>query len=522
MNPATALQKLLSTAVKRAAWALAVALGTATVSHAQAIYGVGAASGATTGSIFNRIYSVNPTSGAATDLGCTLPFSTAAMGVASLDGNLYFIERTVVNPRIASVNPNTCVISAPVATTLPAGQIRATACPDGRFYSMASTAQFYEINPATGATLRTLNWVGLPLGGSGDFACTSDGTMYIIAQDGSANYNLYRASREFFQTVPNLSNVSVTNLGDVGLAGEPNGLSEGPLGLPGCAASPNPCLLASTGTTNQTWRLNVLTAGATNGGATTAVLTDLSRSFPVDLSFSKTVTPTTVLQGGTLSYTLLASNPGPGVVREFTVQDTFPTGIASATWAGTVVNPGDSTIVATSCGTNPTGSGNINNTVSLSLNASLRYDVTATLSNTFSGTLTNVGRATITSVATDPTPGNNTQTVTSTVTPAANLSITKTNSVSTLVAGSTTTYTVTVNNSGPANATNTVVTDPATSGLSCTNVTCSVASGAAVCPVPPALTIANLQGSGVPIATFPANSSLNFLVTCSVTATGVP
>lgn len=108
------------------------------------------------------------------------------------------------------------------------------------------------------------------------------------------------------------------------------------------------------------------------------------------------------------------------------------------------------------------------------------------------------------------------------ITTTADLNITKNNGVSTLVAGSTTSYVVTVSNAGPGNAHDTIVTDPATSGLSCTNVTCSVASGAAVCPVPPALTIANLQGSGVPIATFPANSSLNFLVTCSVTATGVP
>ncbi|WP_439113833.1 hypothetical protein [Hydrogenophaga sp.] len=108
------------------------------------------------------------------------------------------------------------------------------------------------------------------------------------------------------------------------------------------------------------------------------------------------------------------------------------------------------------------------------------------------------------------------------ITTNANLSITKTNGVNTLVAGSTTTYTVTVSNAGPGNAHNSTLTDPVTTGLSCTSVTCGVASGGAVCPVPPALSMVNLQGSGVPITTFPANSSLNFLVTCNVTATGVP
>lgn len=486
--------------------------------QAQAIYGVGAASGTT----YNRIYTVNPTSGAATDLGCTLLYSTAAMGVASLDGNIYYIEQTVANPRIVSINPQTCASGTAVATTLPTSVIRATSCPDGRFYAMSNTAAFFEIDPTTGATIRTLNWTGLPAGGSGDFACTSDGNMYILAQDGTLNYNLYRATSASFQTVASGSNVPVTDLGDLGLAGAPNGLAEGPLGLPGCAASPNPCLVASTGATSQTWRVSSLTGVATNAGTTGAILTDLSRSFPVDISFSKAVTPTTVLQGQTVFYTLTASNPGPGVVREVAIQDTFPAGVASASWSCAVQAAGSSTIVTTSCGTTPTGTGNINNTVSLSLGGSVRYNVTATLSNTFSGTLTNTGRATITSVATDPNPTNNTQTVTSTVNPAGNLSVTKTNAVGTLTAGQTTSYTITVANSGPGNATNTVVTDPAVSGLSCTSVTCSVGSGAAVCPVAPALSIANLQGSGVPIATFPANSSLNFQVQCTVTATGTP
>ena len=98
----------------------------------------------------------------------------------------------------------------------------------------------------------------------------------------------------------------------------------------------------------------------------------------------------------------------------------------------------------------------------------------------------------------------------------------KTNAVGTVTTGQTTTYSITVTNSGPGNATNSVVTDPAVTGLTCTSVTCSVGSGAAVCPVAPALSIANLQGSGVVIPNFPASSSLVFQVGCTVTATGTP
>jgi uncharacterized repeat protein (TIGR01451 family) len=109
-----------------------------------------------------------------------------------------------------------------------------------------------------------------------------------------------------------------------------------------------------------------------------------------------------------------------------------------------------------------------------------------------------------------------------TVTALTLLTITKTNSLDTVTAGGTTSYTITLGNQGPSDAPNTVLTDPAATGLSCTAVTCSVGTGAAVCPVAPALSIANLQGGGVVISSFPANSSLSFQVECSVTATGTP
>lgn len=108
------------------------------------------------------------------------------------------------------------------------------------------------------------------------------------------------------------------------------------------------------------------------------------------------------------------------------------------------------------------------------------------------------------------------------ITASTLLSITKTNAAGTVTAGSTTSYTITVTNEGPSGASNAVLTDPAVTGLSCTSVTCSVASGSATCPVAPALSIANLQGAGVVLSNFPAGSSLDFVVTCSVTATGVP
>ncbi|MDB5967048.1 MAG: hypothetical protein JWQ72_3548 [Polaromonas sp.] len=105
----------------------------------------------------------------------------------------------------------------------------------------------------------------------------------------------------------------------------------------------------------------------------------------------------------------------------------------------------------------------------------------------------------------------------------ANLQLTKNDGVTAVVAGATTSYTLTVANLGPADGAGTVLADPATTGLTCTAVTCAVAAGAAACPAPASVTIANLQsppGPGITLSTLPAASTLTFAVSCGVTATG--
>jgi uncharacterized repeat protein (TIGR01451 family) len=105
------------------------------------------------------------------------------------------------------------------------------------------------------------------------------------------------------------------------------------------------------------------------------------------------------------------------------------------------------------------------------------------------------------------------------VLPSLNLSIAKSNTVTALVSGQTVTYDITIGNSGPGDAGGAVVTDPAVTGLSCTAVTCAVASGAGVCPAAP-ISLAAFQGAGVSIPGLPANASVVFSLLCTVTATG--
>lgn len=107
--------------------------------------------------------------------------------------------------------------------------------------------------------------------------------------------------------------------------------------------------------------------------------------------------------------------------------------------------------------------------------------------------------------------------------PVANVSITKTNTPGsgatdqagdTVTRGTTINYSIVVNNAGPSGANGSVLRDPAPTGVTCTAVTCGSPTGGAVCP---AVTVAALQSAaGVTIATFPANSSLTFTLTCTV------
>jgi uncharacterized repeat protein (TIGR01451 family) len=123
-----------------------------------------------------------------------------------------------------------------------------------------------------------------------------------------------------------------------------------------------------------------------------------------------------------------------------------------------------------------------------------------------------------TATTNDPTPA--------TISTTVNLSITKTNFVGSLAAGQTIAYTIIVENAGPSGMLQSVLRDTTSPGLVCTGATCSIASGVGVCPVVGAgagqLSIANLSGAGVVIPRINTGTQMQFVVTCGVTATGLP
>ena len=485
-----------------------------------------------------QTFVINPATGAATtpitspngnNYAAQVGYESSALAVSPLNGLLYVIERTATTtPRFATWNPATGVATSIGATgTVGADILRSTFCPDGRWYvagngtGAGTAAEIYELNPGTGAVIRTLNISALPQSGSGDIACVSDGTMYIGAQSVGTGtpYQLFKLTAA---QVSAGGAQAATLIGDLGIANAsaPNGLTEVTGNVGNCVS---PCLLMSGTPAGQA----IYTINASTGAAQTltiasgAGLVDLSREFPRDISVSKSVTPTTALQGRTLTYTINVVNGGPAVAGSVTVADTLDPAfinVPNASWTCSVIAAGAATALVTACGS-ASGTGNLASTVNLSINSTVQFVITAPLLTSATGTVSNAVSATLIGTTFDSSIANNAVTITSNVTPAANLSVSKTNGVTSLQAGSTTSYTITVANLGPANAPDTVLTDTATPGLNCTAVTCAVTSGTATCPAP--LTITALQGAGLVITpTFNASSALSFVVTCGVTATG--
>ena len=226
-----------------------------------------------------------------------------------------------------------------------------------------------------------------------------------------------------------------------------------------------------------------------------------------DLAVTKDDGTASVNAGGSTIYTIVATNNGPSAVIGATVTDTAPAGLTIGAWT-----------CAASAGSScpASGSGNIAASVNLLNGGTATFTVNATVAGNASGSIANTATIAAPVSVTDPTPGNNSATDTDTVNLVADLSITKTDGVTSVNAGGTTTYTIIVANAGPSAANGAVFTDPAVANLNVTGVTCGSASSGAVCPTVPNTTVALMQGAGIVIPTLPSGGSVTFTVNASI------
>jgi uncharacterized repeat protein (TIGR01451 family) len=258
---------------------------------------------------------------------------------------------------------------------------------------------------------------------------------------------------------------------------------------------------AATGTLSNT---ATVTLPFTDSNPANNSATDTDTLTPqADLGITKTDGVTTATPGGSVTYTITASNAGLSNAPGATVADTFP---ASLTCNWTCVGAGGGTCTAA-------GSGNINDTVNLPAGGSTTYTASCAVSASATGTLSNTATVAAPAGVTDPTPGNNSATDTDTLQASADLSITKTDGVTTATPGGNLTYTITASNAGPSNATGATVADTFPASLTCT-WTC-VGAGGGTCT---ASGSGNINGT----VNLPSGGSVTYTASCAVSgsATG--
>lgn len=176
-------------------------------------------------------------------------------------------------------------------------------------------------------------------------------------------------------------------------------------------------------------------AGNNTGTNTSAI------SVSTDLQVVKTG-PASATPGNNVVYTITVTNNGPATATGVNLTDPTPAGYTFVSATG-------------ACTSFPCAIGTMN------VGQVSTTQVTYSVSPAATGFVTNT--ATVSSTSTDPTPGNNSSSVTTTMSVNSDVAINKTLS-SPLVAGQNATYTITVQNLGPSTATGVVVSDPTPAG----------------------------------------------------------
>ncbi len=198
-----------------------------------------------------------------------------------------------------------------------------------------------------------------------------------------------------------------------------------------------------------------------------------------DLSITKTDSPDPIAAGGILTYTLNVSNAGPSAATDVVVTDVLPAGVTYLSDSDSCVQAPAGTLTC-SLGTLASGA-STSFTISVRVPASFPTGSTASIINT----------ATVSADQADSNPGNNTATATTQVLELADLRLLKEckpDQPNAQPAGTSTFCDIYVDNLGPSDARNVVITDTIISNTPFTivSIVSTTSSGTpAACPPTP-------------------------------------
>lgn len=179
-----------------------------------------------------------------------------------------------------------------------------------------------------------------------------------------------------------------------------------------------------------------------------------------DIEVSKDDGLDTVAPGESTTYTITVANNGPDDDPSVSLTDSFP---SELTCTYTSVTLGGAS------GNTTAGIGDLAETLDMPAGSSVTYTANCDIDSAAIGTLSNT--ATVSGSIGDPVSGNDSATDETSLSPSADLAITKSDSVDPIVVGDTLVYTISVENLGPSDATSVVVTDNLPTGVTLLSTT---------------------------------------------------
>jgi uncharacterized repeat protein (TIGR01451 family) len=423
-----------------------------------------------------------PFAGNINDTGITLP----------VGGSVTYTTTCAINPSASGTLSNT----ATVATTLPNTSDPVAANDSATDNTTLNPLADVAISKTDGTTNEV---PGTPV------------TYTIVASNAGPSTATSVTVADTFPGI--LSGCSTTSVAAGGATGNEAGPTAGNVNDSGITLPPGSSVsytatcnidVAATGTLVNTATIASATPDGVPGNNSA---TDSDTLNPeVDVAITKTDGATDEVPGTQVIYTITVTNTaGPSIATGVTVSDTFPaslTGCSTTSVAAGGATGNDAGPVA----------GNLNDGgITLPVGGSVTYTATCNIDPAATGSLANTASASVPGTITDTVPGNNSATDTDTLTPSADVGVTKTDLAASEVPGTPVSYNITVTNIGPSTATGVTLTDnfPAIlTGCSTTSVAANGATGNDPGPTP-----GNINDGGM---TLPPSSSVTYTANCNI------
>lgn len=419
----------------------------------------------------SALYTIDPATGAATPVGAGIGFDRCSALEASTAGVLFAACTNSEGSRVlVTIDRNTGVGTEIGPLGLQVGNVTDVSfAPDGTLYGYVQSKSPILLTIDT--TDGSASSVGNPTtGGSGNALAFDSTVLYHAGDDDLSTIDPADAS-----SAPHCTLAFPDSLG----GGRINAMDENP--ATGVVFGSLRLFEVPQGEPqNFLVTVDPTTCEVSSIGATVDGLDAIAFLVVPDLAITKADSPDPVFAGSQLTYTITVENLGLAEATNVAVSDTLP--------AGTTL------VSTTGCDEDPAGAPTCT-IASIAAGGSAEVTIVVSVATDAASPLSNTASVAASPANTDP--ANDSDTELTTVLPARDLSLSKTDSPDPVAAGAQLAYTLTVQNPSTAAATDVVVTDTLPAGTTLVSTTGCNEDPAGV----PTCTIPSIPGGGSAVVT---------------------